>query len=547
MSSYLKTSKFFLGVLVLTVVIGGMTFGNLPGPATPMGVQTINSVTYNFADYRSLTQEQLALFNYVNTIVSSKYQGYGSWNGWYAQSPAVIGLHHYVLAFMSYATASLFDSTPGYRTDYYRGFAYDLIEKMNTTEARWTNESIEYREWTNPSYGFTQYHYPNATNSSDLYVGSFRGPANIMWTGHYALMMTLYERNFHTGNLTNEIGWFVRDWNNTLTTDGLGNLKQGGIWGVGLIPCEPYVVFVQCNSIPLYITELYDSLYGTHFMDSGMWDYGLNFINTVMQDGHDLFTDGYYVMKPLGYQFPSDGPQPTFPGPALDRIMHDGRPKVSSYCNAWSLTFLEHAQPDETTKDYPVFLDLYSKDVSADKMYMVDSYYCPSRFGTYDILGSLFTLALAKQRGDTTTRDRILNFLYSNFNKVWSADGRTMHYDTMSLEPFLQSVLAFGWIWATTPVTIRSLADARPADFWGYPYISHADDDSVWVYQAQWDPAKAGFILNIRVDHPSTLVFSNFDHVPTAYSGGAFLAQLTASGADYSMSLQPGTYNIVII
>jgi hypothetical protein len=180
-------------------------------------------------------------------------------------------------------------------------------------------------------------------------------------------------------------------------------------------------------------------------------------------------------------------------------------------------------------------------------MYMVDSYYYPSRFGTYDILGSLFTLALAKQRGDVSTRDRILNFLYGSFNKQWSADGRTLYYDTASLEPFLQAVLAFGWIWGTTPVTIRNLADARPSAFWGYPYISHADDDNMWVYQAQWNPVKEGFVLNIRVDQLSTLTFSNFDHVPTAYSGGSAMAQLTTSGADYTLSLQPGTYNIVIV
>jgi hypothetical protein len=545
MSSYLKTNKFFVAVLVLSLIIGGLTFSNLPGPATSLSVQTVNGVNYNFADYGSLTHEQLALFNYLDTIVSQEYQPYGNWSGWNAELFA--GLHHYVLAFMSYATAGLFESTPGYRTDYYRNFAYDLIKKMNTTVAEFNDTSIEYREWMNPSYGFSQYHYPNATNSSDLYVGGYRGPANIMWTAHYALMMELYERNFLTGELASEIGWYVRDWNNTLTTDGYGNSKEGGIFGVGLIPCEPYIVFVQCNSIPIYTTELYDNLYDTSYMDSGIWDYGLDFINTTMQDGNGLFTDGYYTMEPVGFHYPSEGPPPTFPGLALDRVMLDGRPRVSSYCNAWSLAFLEYTQPEETIKDYPVFVDLYGKDLSADKMYMVDSYYYPSRFGTYDILGSLFTLALAKQRGDVSTRDRILNFLYGSFNKQWSADGRTLYYDTASLEPFLQAVLAFGWIWGTTPVTIRNLADARPSAFWGYPYISHADDDNMWVYQAQWNPVKEGFVLNIRVDQLSTLTFSNFDHVPTAYSGGSAMAQLTTSGADYTLSLQPGTYNIVIV
>jgi len=117
----------------------------------------------------------------------------------------------------------------------------------------------------------------------------------------------------------------------------------------------------------------------------------------------------------------------------------------------------------------------------------------------------------------------------------------------MAIEPFLQSSMAYGWLWATVPVTIKDLGDPRPAEFWGYPYISQADDDRMWVYQAQWDPDKEGFILNVRVDQTATLTFSNFGSVPTAYSGGRSLAQLTASGSDYMLTLNPGTYHLVIV
>ena len=540
-----RNNKLFIAALVLGVVFGGMTFGNLPVTQYTLSVQTIDGETFNFADYPVLTHEELALFNYINELVTG--QGYGSWEGWNA-GEAFHGLLHYVLAFMAYATAEVFETTSGYRSDLYQNFAYSLIKKMNTTVEVYNTTSIQYTEWMHPSYNFVDYYWPEAGNASGLYVGGFRGPANIMWTAHYALMMALYERNFWTGEMNDELSWFVSDWNNTLTTDGYGNSKDGGIFNCGLIPCEPYIVFVQCNSIPIYCTVLYDNMFGSGYFESGMWDEGLDFINNDMQDQYGLFADGYYVMEPFNYTQPLPEALPqTFPGLSLDRYIRDGRPKVSSYCNAWSETFLEYVQENETKHDYPIFMEQFARDVANDQMYMMDSYNNPSGFGVYDMLGTLFTMALAKQQGDFSTLARLVNFLYEPYNRVWSADGRQMYFDTSSFVGFLQVPLAFGYLWAHAPVNIRDLADSRPSAFWNYPYISQADDDGIWVYQAVWDNEKNAFILNVRADTAATLTFSNFDHVPTAYAGGVSLGALEQVGAQYTLTLSPGTYNIVIV
>jgi hypothetical protein len=361
-------------------------------------------------------------------------------------------------------------------------------------------------------------------------------------------METLYERSFNTGEFVDEITWFVEDWKNSLTTDGYGNPKEGGIWGVGLITCEPFIVFVQCNSIPIYCTELYDNLYGTYYMESGMWNYGLNFINTVMHDEYDLFIDGYYVQEPMGYQPSSEGPTLTIPGPSLAYGFDDGRARESSYCTAWALTFLEYTQPEKTIEDYPLYLERYSIEVSGEQMYMSGSFNRPGSFGAVeDMIGAMFSCVLAKQRGDSGTLERIQNFLNSPYNKVWSTDGRELYYDTSSFIGFLQPVLSVLRIWATTPPTVYDLAKARPAEFWEYPYISQADGENIWVYQALWDDDNSAFILNIEVDQTATLTFSNFDHVPTAYTGGIPLPDLTEVGNEYSLTLEPGTYNIVIL
>jgi hypothetical protein len=442
----------------------------------------------------------------------------------------------------------LFESTPGYRTEYYRDFSYDLIQKFNTSDAEYGEDSIEYMQWQNENQNFNEYYWPNATDDSGLFVGGFRGPANIMWTAHFALMELLHERNFNTGTMVDEATWFVEDWNNSLTTDGFGNPQEGGIWETGLIPCEPYLIYTQCNSPPVAATALYDNLYGTNYMP--IWDYGLDFMNTVMQDDYDLMSDGWYVYEPtadlsaagFGFHQPDE-----FPGLAKGLYGPPGAAAPSGYNVAWSLAFFEYVQEDETAKDYPVFLEHYMKDISNDMAYIVEDYWVPEAFGVDEILATMFALHLANQQGDYNTRDRLANFFFGTYDKVWSADGRTMHYNTLALDPFLQPIVAFTKLWSYTPVTIVDLCDARPTGFWDYPFISAADDDSIWVYQAEWDPVKEGFVLNIKVDQAATLTFSNFDSAPTAYRGGAVLSALTAAGMDYTLDLAPGTYQLVIM
>jgi hypothetical protein len=503
-----------------------------------MSSQTINGVTFNFTDYKSLTREQLGMFNYFDRITTN--QAYNEFDGWYTDG-WLSGMRHYFTAFMTYVMSTLFETTPGYRTVRYQNFSYTQIKKMNTTIAEYDNDSIEYWEWGRTSY--PQYYFPDPANSSGLYVGGFRGPANIMWTGHYALMLALYERLFNTGDMTNELTWFVEDWNNSLTTDGFGNPQEGGIWKTGLIPCEPQLVFVNCNSIPIYVTELFDNLYNEHYMESGMWDYGLHWLNDIMQDDYDLFSYLTIVSPTLGA---TEEPETEYPHVSTNE---KGGVLVSGYGTSWSLMFLEYTQENETIHDYPIFLEAYGRDVSMDQMYVSGSYNYPNQFtDIQSVLGSLFSMPLANQRGDPRTVERLWNFWLGSSNAVWSPDGRALHYEDglASLMQVLEPILTGLCTWGTIPTTMRDLADTRSTEFWDSPYISAADDDNIWVYQAEWDSVKEGFILNIKVDQTATLTFGNFDSTPTAYAGGIILQQLESAGSDFTLTLNPGSYNIVI-
>ncbi|MHA1925096.1 MAG: hypothetical protein ACW974_04205, partial [Candidatus Thorarchaeota archaeon] len=81
MSNVVTRNKFFVVVLISSIIFAGMTFGNLPGPSTTTRIQTINGVTFNFADYKALTHEQLGMFNYFDSLATDR--AYNSWDDWY--------------------------------------------------------------------------------------------------------------------------------------------------------------------------------------------------------------------------------------------------------------------------------------------------------------------------------------------------------------------------------------------------------------------------------------------------------------------------------
>jgi IS4 transposase len=68
MSKALTTNKYFVTVFVITIILGSVTFNNLPGPTTASGTQTVNGELFNFTDYRALTHEEIAIYNFLTNL-----------------------------------------------------------------------------------------------------------------------------------------------------------------------------------------------------------------------------------------------------------------------------------------------------------------------------------------------------------------------------------------------------------------------------------------------------------------------------------------------
>jgi hypothetical protein len=71
MSKVLQQNKFVITAFVITIVLAGLTFGNMPPPPVAKGVQTIEGTTFNFADYSALTHEQVAIVRLLLSIFST--------------------------------------------------------------------------------------------------------------------------------------------------------------------------------------------------------------------------------------------------------------------------------------------------------------------------------------------------------------------------------------------------------------------------------------------------------------------------------------------
>ncbi len=392
-------NKLFAAFLILTILVSGSTVVLAPAqksdPAMPV-IAVPGKGSFSLASYPSLDRQVIGLVNLFRDYYTVTDLSNTSVNDLSSLPPFFT---HYFLAFTTYGIAMIADSTPGFRTDYYKQIFHKLIAMMNSS-------TMERLEWT--SHNFINESYAGVGNS-------FRGPTNIMWTGHYALMELFYESTFRDGFYGSEAAGYLDQWNASLTSPTVWNGSQSeglGRWGVGLIPCEPYVVFVQCNSIPFYAMRLYDNLYGTTYQEASVA--GIQWWQDNMVNSRGIPIDGYYVIEPMKRHRPETDINQTYPGPALTEGYLE--PKVSAYGSAWATMFYNAMGMTELAgemyKDWKSAFVHYSTD---DTAYVAESYYYPSDFGINEYVANVFAYFCANEMGDSALKGKLENWFFGPF------------------------------------------------------------------------------------------------------------------------------------
>lgn len=526
-------NKLFAAFLILTILVSGSTVVLAPAqksdPAMPV-IAVPGKGSFSLASYPSLDRQVIGLVNLFRDYYTVTDLSNTSVNDLSSLPPFFT---HYFLAFTTYGIAMIADSTPGFRTDYYKQIFHKLIAMMNSS-------TMERLEWT--SHNFINESYAGVGNS-------FRGPTNIMWTGHYALMELFYESTFRDGFYGSEAAGYLDQWNASLTSPTVWNGSQSeglGRWGVGLIPCEPYVVFVQCNSIPFYAMRLYDNLYGTTYQEASVA--GIQWWQDNMVNSRGIPIDGYYVIEPMKRHRPETDINQTYPGPALTEGYLE--PKVSAYGSAWATMFYNAMGMTELAgemyKDWKSAFVHYSTD---DTAYVAESYYYPSDFGINEYVANVFAYFCANEMGDSALKGKLENWFFGPFPGSW--DGDRYEFDTSALGTlgsFTYPVVNFAWAWAHADSTLSDLMSPREDGFFQKPYISgQSSPEGVFVYQAFYDESKEAFILTVETENGVVLTFDNFPDVQGVYSAQGQFAGWSQEGSRMLLSLSPGTYSFVIV
>jgi hypothetical protein len=527
----ISKNKLFSLFLIATIIVASSSFAFAPAQHSNPQLPTISVAgkgSFDLSTYPSLDRRVIGLINLFRDYYKVTDLSNASVNDLSMLPPFYT---HYFLPFTTYGIAMIADSTPSYRTDYYKEIFHKLIAMMNSS-------TMERLEWIGPNF----------TNESYSDIGNgFRGPTNIMWTGHYTLMELFYYSVFRDGRYNGEIQGYMDQWNASLTsaTTWDGNSSGGlGRWGVGLIPCEPYIVFVQCNSIPFYAMRLYDSLHQTTYQEASLP--GIEWWQDNMINDRGIPVDGYYVAQPIE-RHASQNQAQTYPGPALTK--GTSSPKVSTYGSAWAIMFYNAMGMNQLAETlYGNWKDALVHYSTDDTAYVVESYYSPSEFGVTEYVANVFSYFCTNEMGDTTLNKKLENWFFGPFEGRWVGD--KYEFDTSalgSLGSFTYPVINFAWAWTHADSTLTDLMSPRSDAFFTKPYISdQSTNDGLFVYQATYDESRGAFILTVESAGSTVLTFDNFPGVQGVYSTQGAYSNWVQNGSQMFLTLGSGTYSFVI-
>ena len=213
-----------------------------------------------------LTDKQLAIQKHLSWLTilqpnnnppadnSTKF----SWHGWdsnYNNNQTDMTSVRYPLAFIGYALAALVYKTPAYTE-----LAVAILD--NVIQRLLEKHQYEYIElyWS--------------------HISTFPDPVayeNIMYSGHLAMLISLYESISGDYKYTTK-GWYFT-WPGQKSIHYDANKLMGAIQSqivsdhTGGVCCEPESIFITCNNHPRIAFSLYDSIHGTNYSSThGKWE-----------------------------------------------------------------------------------------------------------------------------------------------------------------------------------------------------------------------------------------------------------------------------------
>jgi hypothetical protein len=245
---------------------------------------------------------------------------------------------------------------------------------------------------------------------------------NIMYSGHLAHMMALYEKLYRDYKWSNKNS-MVLPWTKktSFVYDGPSLMKR--IYDQFIeardhcIECEPNLCFPECNQHPVLALKLYDDLHGTKFYpesQSLLMDWFLKY-DIITAAEHS--TAGVFLVKQrlvIGQQRLDFGnPISAITVPLSEMGLAS---IYAAVADGWTGSFMHAWQPEYIEGHYP-----YQK---RDRIREIDENTARVKYdGITDQLSTPFFAMLAAEMGDHGLRDRLLNWMDNNFTPVWEEDG----------------------------------------------------------------------------------------------------------------------------
>ena len=210
---------------------------------------------------QELTDKQLGLQKYLawltvlqpqtsQHLANSTKFGWQGWSSNYNNNQTDMTSVRYPLAFIGYALAALVYKTPAYRE-----LSVSILDNV-------IQRLIEQHQ-----YEYIQFYWSHLETFPDPIAYE-----NIMYSGHLAMLIALYESISGDFKYTSD-GWDFNWPNHAPIHYNAAKLMQSIQDQIlrertGGVCCEPNSIFITCNNHPRIAFSLYDAIHGTNFSSS---------------------------------------------------------------------------------------------------------------------------------------------------------------------------------------------------------------------------------------------------------------------------------------